>query len=70
MPVPRRRNNPTAAVHIYRALPPVVTSINCGDYYTKSETYARRHALQDTDAMHDWPIVGGRAGIGCLHGQQ
>lgn len=54
------KDNPSAEVKIYRAVPKVEHGINPGDWVTPSRKYAEKHAMQE-NAADDWPVVEGRA---------
>ena len=55
------RGNPDHQVPIYRAVPKKEHGIHPGDWVSTSRRYAERHAMQDEDPAHDWPVVEGRA---------
>ena len=53
----RSRNNPSAMIDIYRAVPPGVSSIDRGNWVAIIEDYARGHAMQSDDPSEDWPVL-------------
>lgn len=53
----KARDNPEATVRVYRALPPDVGRINRSDWITLSRAYAQEHAIQDSEAANDWPVI-------------